>query len=98
VPGFFLHDELIALVDAGASPLQALQAATLNPARVMKRESDFGSIAAGKLADLLLLDANPLEDIRNTQRIAAVVTRGKLLSRRDLDALLENAEADANQR
>jgi Amidohydrolase family len=97
VPGFFLHEELVALVDAGVTPLQALQAATLNPARIMKRENDLGDIATGKLADLLLLDANPLEDIRNTQRIAGVVIGGKLLRRNDLDALLRTGENMANR-
>jgi Amidohydrolase family len=92
VPGFFLHEELVALVEAGVTPLQALQAATVNPARMLKREDDFGSIAMGKLADLVLLEANPLEDIRNTQRIAGVVIGGKLLRRNDLDALLRTGE------
>jgi hypothetical protein len=92
IPGFFLQDELDALVDAGLTPLQALQAATLNPARVLKRESEFGTVAAGKVADLVLLEANPLEQIRHTQRIAAVVLGGRLLLRGDLDALLKTAE------
>ncbi|MEO5958206.1 MAG: amidohydrolase family protein [Opitutaceae bacterium] len=98
VPGFFLQEELVALVEAGVSPLAALQAATLNPAKAMKREDDLGRVAPGKLADLVLLDGNPVEDIRNTQRIAAVVLRGKLLQRGELDALLKTAEdlADRN--
>jgi len=98
VPGFFLHDELITLVEAGLSPLEALQSATLNPARSLKREKDFGRLATGTLADLVLLDANPLEDIRNTQRITAVVVRGKLLRRDDLDALLKSAEDTAKDK
>ena len=92
VPGYFLHDELMALVDAGVTPLQALQAATVNAARIMKKDDRWGTIAAGKQADLVLLDRNPLEDIRNTQRIAGVVLRGMLLRRADLDRLLESAE------
>ncbi len=92
VPGFTLHDELALLVDAGLTPLQALQAATLTPARVLKKDNDLGSIETGKIADLLLLDANPLDDIHNTQKIAAVIIGGKLLRRSDLDALLRNGE------
>ena len=78
VPGFSLHDELALLVQAGLTPMEALQAATLNPARFLGREHDFGTVAAGKIADLVLLDANPLEDISNTRKIAAVVYGGKL--------------------
>ncbi len=92
VPGFTLHDELLELVQSGLTPLQALQAATLNPAVIMKRPDDFGSVSAGKIADLILLDANPLDDIRNTRRITAVVFGGRLLRRSDLDALLKLAE------
>jgi len=97
VPGYFLHDELMALVDAGVTPLQALQAATVNAARIMKKDDRWGTIAAGKQADLVLLDGNPLDDIRNTQRIAGVVLRGKLLRRPDLDRLLKSAEELANR-
>lgn len=95
IPGFGLHDELALLVEAGLTPLEALQAATLTPAKVMQKTGDLGTIEKGKLADLVLLDANPLEDIRNLQRIAAVVLAGKLLRRADLDALLREAEAAA---
>lgn len=97
IPGFTLHDELVALVDAGLTPLQALRAATLNPANILRSESDFGSVTPGKLADLVLLDANPLEDIHNTQRIAAVVVGGKLFSRGDLDGLLRAGEEMASR-
>jgi adenine deaminase len=68
-PGFGIHDELALLVEAGLTPLQALQAATLNPARFLGRTADIGTVAEGWLADLVLLDANPLEDITNTTRI-----------------------------
>lgn len=97
IPGFSLHDELTALVDCGLTRLQALQAATLNPAKILHKESDFRSVKAGKLADLVLLDANPLDDIRHTQRIAAVVVGGELLRRGDLDALLRVAEEMASE-
>lgn len=93
VPGFTLHDELSALVDAGLTPLQALQAATLNAARVLHKTADFGSADVGKVADLVLLDGDPLSDIRNTQRIFAVIVGGKLFRRADLDRLLREAEA-----
>jgi imidazolonepropionase-like amidohydrolase len=96
VPGFTLHDELALLVESGLSPLAALQAATLNPAKVIGK-TDLGTIEPGKLADLVLLDANPLDDIRNTRRIAAVVANGKLYRRADLDALLREGEAMAKK-
>lgn len=75
-PGFSLHDELLRFVGAGFSPLAALQAVTINPARFLDRTDELGTIEAGKLADLILLDANPLEDIRSTQKIVAVVAVG----------------------
>jgi len=92
VPGISLHIELERLVAAGLSPLKALQAATHNPARVLKMTDSLGSIEPGKLADLVLLDANPLEDIRNTQKIRAVVADGRLYRRADLDRLLAEVE------
>lgn len=97
-PGFSLHDELEWLVKAGLHPLAALQTATLNPARFLGREKDFGSVEAGKLADLVLLDADPALDIRNTRRIAAVVAAGRFYPRDELDRLLAELEAlaDAN--
>ena len=86
--GFSLHDELGFLVQAGLSPMQALQAATLNPAIFFGMDKDFGTIEDGKIADLVLLDANPLEAIGNTKRIDAVVYSGKLFSRNALDEVL----------
>ena len=88
VPGISLHVELERLVEAGLSPLEALQTATLNPARVLKMTDSLGSIEPGKLADLVLLDANPLEGIRSTQKIRAVIADGRLYRRADLDQLL----------
>jgi hypothetical protein len=91
-PGFELHYELQLLVRAGLTPLEALQTATLNSARFLGKTKDLGTIAKGKLADMVLLTANPLEDIRNTEKIDAVFVNGRLLTRRDLDALLAKAE------
>jgi 8-hydroxy-5-deazaflavin:NADPH oxidoreductase len=95
-PGFALHDELELLVEAGLTPLQALQAATLNPALFLEATDSLGTVEAGKLADLVLLDANPLEDIHNTRRIRGVVLNGRYLDRQALDGLLAVAEGAAN--
>jgi imidazolonepropionase-like amidohydrolase len=95
-PGFSLHEELQRFVAAGFTPMEALQTATLNPAEFLGRENELGTIEKGKLADLVLLDANPLDDVRNTQKIAAVVVNGRYLSRADLDRMLAGVEAAAN--
>jgi imidazolonepropionase-like amidohydrolase len=87
VPGYSLHRELELLVASGLTPLDALRTATLNPARFLEATDSLGTIASGKLADLVLLDANPLVEIRNTQRIAGVVLNGCYLDRNALDAL-----------
>jgi imidazolonepropionase-like amidohydrolase len=94
-PGFSLHEELQRFVAAGFTPLEALQTATLNPARFLGMEDRLGTVEKGKLADLVLLDANPLEDIRNTQKIAAVVVNGRYFSRSDLDRMLAEVEKAA---
>lgn len=83
--GISLHDELELLVKAGLSPLQALQAATINPAKYLEREKDLGSVEEGKLADLVVLKANPLANIKNTTLISAVVLDGKLMEKAELD-------------
>jgi imidazolonepropionase-like amidohydrolase len=93
VPGMSLHRELARFVAAGFSPLEALQTATINPTRFLEKTADFGSIEPGRVADLVLLDANPLDDIANTARIAAVVANGRLYTRTDLDRILADAEA-----
>jgi imidazolonepropionase-like amidohydrolase len=95
LPGFALHEELELLVEAGFTPMEAMQAATLNPAKYLGREKEPGTIESGKLADLVLLDANPLVDIRNSQEIRTVVVNGRYLSRAALDSMLSRAEAVA---
>ena len=79
VPGLGLHQEMELFVDAGVSPLKTLQAATINSAELMRMQDRLGTLEAGKAADVLILDANPLQDIRNTRKIAAVISRGRLL-------------------
>lgn len=92
-PGFSLHDELGLLVRAGLTPLEALQTATINPAEFFGMQGALGTVEKGKVADLVLLDANPLENIANTKRIAAVIANGRLFDRVALDALLQHVEA-----
>ena len=89
-PGIGLHDELQRFVESGLSPLQALQAATINGARFLGQDRLHGSLAAGKAADLLLLDADPLRDISATRRIDTFVLRGQVHDRQALDAMLED--------
>jgi imidazolonepropionase-like amidohydrolase len=93
-PGFSLHEELVLLVKAGLSPMDALQSATLNAARFFNL-SDTGTVEKGKRADLVLLDANPLDDIANTKKIRSVVLAGRYFSRSDLDHLLAEVEQAA---
>jgi imidazolonepropionase-like amidohydrolase len=97
VPGFGLHDELEMLVESGLSPMQALRAATINPARFFQKTATLGSVETGKLADFVLLNANPLEDIRNTTKIYAVVLNGRVLERKALDEIMSEIEAAARQ-
>jgi len=87
-PGIGLHQELGWLVHYGLTPQQALQAATLNGARFLGHEDEYGTLKAGKVADVVLLDADPLRDIAATRRIHAVVQHGQVHDRADLDAML----------
>lgn len=87
-PGFSLHSELELLVESGLTPLEALESATVRPAQFFGLEDEMGAIEAGQLADLVLLGADPLEDIANTRTVQAVVTKGRLLTREALDALV----------
>lgn len=95
MPGFSLHDELANFVEAGLTPMEALQTATSNPAKFLSLESSLGSIERGRIADLVLLSANPLDNIHNTQKISAVITNGRLFDRNALDRVLAQVEAAA---
>ena len=97
-PGFSLHDELSMLVEAGLTPAQALRAATKSAAEFLGRLDSLGSVATGKLADLVLLDADPLADIRNTKRIYGVVVRGRFLDREELNRMLAEVEAASGRK
>ena len=92
-PGFSLHDELGLLVQSGLTPLEALQTATINPAEALGLQGALGTIEKGKVADLVLLDGNPLEDIANTRRISAVVANGRLFDRVDIRQLLHHVDS-----
>jgi imidazolonepropionase-like amidohydrolase len=96
-PGFSLHQELGLFVRAGLSPMQALQTATLNPAKFLGTLADQGTVERGKVADLVLLDANPLDDIANTQKIRAVILAGRYFDRAALDRMLHGVEVAAAQ-
>lgn len=92
VPGVSLHRELQRFVDAGFTPLEALQTATILPARYLERQKDYGTVETGRIADLILLDADPTADIANTRKIAAVVVGGRAYSRAELDRILADVE------
>lgn len=96
-PGFSLHEELQRFVAAGFTPMESLQTSTLNPAKFLGMEDRLGTIEKGKLADLVLLNANPLEDISNTEKIEAVIANGRYFSRQDLDKLLAGVELAAKK-
>jgi hypothetical protein len=91
-PGFSLHEELALLVKSGLSPLEALRAATYNPAEYLGALDSLGTVSVGKLADLVLLDADPLVDIINTRRISAVIANGRLFDAAARARLLSHVE------
>ncbi|MGI9068581.1 MAG: amidohydrolase family protein [Pyrinomonadaceae bacterium] len=97
VHGFSLHDELALFVQAGLTPMEALQTATINPAKFLALADSLGTIEKGKFADLVLLDANPLAHINNTKKISAVIINGRFLRREKLDKILADVEAAANK-
>ena len=92
-PGFSLHEELELMVQGGFTNLEALQAATFNPALFQTKLDQYGLVEQGRVADLVLLDANPLADIRNTRKIAAVIMGGKFYNRSALDRMLNAVAA-----
>jgi imidazolonepropionase-like amidohydrolase len=91
--GSAVHDELAEFVKAGLTPMQALQTATKNSADYFGKLDSMGTVEKGKLADLVLLDANPLDDIGNVRKISAVVINGRLLDRKTLDRMLAQVES-----
>ena len=95
LPGFSLHDELALFVQASLSPGETLKTATYNPAKFLGILDRLGTVEKGKLADLVLLNANPLDDIHNTQKIRAVIVNGIYLDRAALDKLLAAAAASS---
>jgi imidazolonepropionase-like amidohydrolase len=97
-PGFSLHDELALFVQAGLTPMEALQTATINPAKFLGTTDSLGTIEKGKIADVVLLDANPLTDIRNTQKINAVFVNGKYLPKQKLQQMVLEVEIAANKK
>jgi hypothetical protein len=90
--GFSLHDELAQLVRAGLTPMESLQTATINPARFLGMEKDLGTIEKGKIASVVLLDADPFADIHNTTKISKVFLAGREFDRPELDQMLKSAE------
>jgi imidazolonepropionase-like amidohydrolase len=96
-PGFSLHEELQRFVAAGFTPLEALQTATLNPAQFFGMEEQLGTVEKGKLADLVLLSANPLEEIGNTQKIAGVILNGQYFWHAEIEKMLAKEEAAARR-
>ena len=92
VPGFGTHREMVALAEAGLTPYAVLQAATRNAAEYLNASGESGTVEVGKRADLVLLDANPLQTVANASRIAGVMARGRWLPRAELDRMLSEIE------
>jgi len=97
VPGFALHEELALLVEAGLSPAAALRTATWNPTEFLNVSRDYGSLELGKVADLVVLDADPLIAIDNTTRIQAVMRRGHLIEAAALRSMLDGVQAEVGK-
>ncbi|MDO1445776.1 amidohydrolase family protein [Rhodocytophaga aerolata] len=92
LPGFSIHEELEELVSIGLSEFEALKTSTVNAAEFLKRNTDNGTVEAGKVADLVLLEGNPLENISNTRKISGVMLKGKWLSAGQLDTILSDVK------
>lgn len=90
-PGLSLHEELAMLVQAGLTPLEAIKTATVNPAKYFNLQHELGLVQEGMWADLILLDANPIENIANTKSINAIVKNGKYFKKSELNAILKRA-------
>jgi len=97
IPGFNVHDELAMFVEGGLTPMEALQTATRDSAKYLNVSSSLGTVAKGKLADLVLLEANPLEDIHNTAKIGAVVVNGRYFPSESLQKMLSDVEEAAKK-
>lgn len=97
-PGFSLHEELALLVQAGLTPGEALRTATINPAKYFDMQRSLGTVEKSQIADLVLLDANPLMDINNTRKIAAVIVGGRYFPKETLEEMLADVEAIANKK
>ena len=93
IPGRSLHEGMQEMVKVGLTPMETIVAATSSSARLLRREKELGTLQTGKLADMVLLDANPLQDISNTRRINAVILNGRLMDRKTLDDLLARMAA-----
>ena len=89
IPGYSLHTELEQFVDVGMTPREALYTATVRPAEFFGLEAEMGELRAGFIADAVLLDANPLEEIKHTRSVQGVLHRGVFLDRSDLDQLID---------
>ena len=92
-PGWGVHDEMALLVKAGLSPIEAIQAATRNPATFLGLDKSVGTLEKGKLADIVVLSANPLEDINNTRKVNAVIFQGRMFDRAELNRMLASVAA-----
>ena len=90
MPGFAIHRELQYLVDAGLTPYQALVTGTVNPARFFGRAAFSGTVEVGREADLVLLDANPLEDISASRRVHGVMLRGRWVANAEIRRMLQS--------
>nr|WP_229260873.1 amidohydrolase family protein [Duganella levis] len=96
-PGQALHDEIGLYVNYGLTPAQALQTAVINGPRFLGKQDRYGALEAGKAADVLVLDANPLQDIGATRKIRTVISHGKVYDRAHLDKILADTKAWAAQ-